>query len=242
MTKTTCAAALRRYGAVLVASGLFAAAVASAAPGDDAGMVTALSGGASYRSGAAGGLPVRAYMKLREGDHLTLSDATGRVQLIYFATGRQEIWTGPAQWRIGSGESAREAGSAPVTRQVPLAVLKRLEIAPGVTSHIANRTGMHTVRSLHPHARYPLAGRPFRDDPRLHALRDDVDKLRALLPADDPTADLAWLAGLFHIGAYDDLRSALPSIRQRHPGDAGLAALADSYEQMAAENTVKTGK
>jgi hypothetical protein len=197
-------------------------ALALAAPGDDVGMVTRLEGGARYQSIGAAALPLRAFMKIREGDRIEV-DALGRVQIVYFEGGRQERWDGPASFTAGTIASTPGSGGVPAVRVLPAAVLRRIAVAPDVMNHIRNRTGMHTVRSV---------ARSAAEDRAIRALRADVATVREGAPAGDLTADLLWISGLFQLRAYDEAGDALAALRAAYPNDAAVAELADNYKEM----------
>ena len=87
--------------------------------GRDAGLVTKLSGEVTYRTEVSKSQAVRAepFMKTRQGDRFDLpQDAV--VQLVYFQSGRQEIWKGPAAFEVGAGESSATAPHQEVRPEV----------------------------------------------------------------------------------------------------------------------------
>ena len=86
----------------LVAAGLMAAASAYAA--SDVGLVRQLAGNVSYDSGS-GSMQAKPYMKVRQGDRFSVA-AGAQVQVIYFDSGRQESFAGPASFVAGAKQSA----------------------------------------------------------------------------------------------------------------------------------------
>ena len=97
----------------------------------DVGLVTNLSGEATYanQTDQKQPVPAQAFMKVRQGDQFKLSPGS-KVQVVYFDNGRQETWTGPATFVAGAGES-RLAGegqgaAAPEVKILPAKVSKRL--------------------------------------------------------------------------------------------------------------------
>ena len=74
--------------------GLLALCAGARAQSTDAGMVTKVRGEVTYQSGAAAPKPVIAFMKLRGGDRIQLPPGA-TLQLVYFAGGLQETWSGP---------------------------------------------------------------------------------------------------------------------------------------------------
>jgi len=113
-----------------------------AARAADAGMITALSGEATF---AAGGATQKAvpFLKFAAGDRLTLS-AGASARLVFFEGGRQEVWKGAGQVELGA--TAGKGPGAPEVSQLPPLVINQLLKTPAAGQQ--GRTGMVRVRSL----------------------------------------------------------------------------------------------
>ncbi len=84
----------------MAAAFLAVAAASAQAPAADVGLITQLSGPVTYWNQAEKKEPVpaKAFMKIRQGDNFKLA-AAGSLTLLYFTSGRQETWRGPADRR-----------------------------------------------------------------------------------------------------------------------------------------------
>ena len=91
-----------------------AATVAAQTSLPDVGLITKLTGEATYWNKGDNQEPakVQAFMKVRQGDHLKLP-AAASLTLLYFASGRQETWKGPATLMAGDQESQVLGGKQP---------------------------------------------------------------------------------------------------------------------------------
>ena len=91
-----------------------AATVAAQTSLPDVGLITKLTGEATYWNKGDNQEPakVQAFMKVRQGDHLKLP-AAASLTLLYFASGRQETWKGPVTLMAGDQESKVLGGKQP---------------------------------------------------------------------------------------------------------------------------------
>ncbi len=116
--------------AVALLIGAAAALAQSSSP--DVGLVTKLSGKATYwNDQEKTPAKVQAFMKVRQGDHIELA-GEGALQLLYFASGRQETWKGPARLQAGSGQSLTPPGGqvTPEVKMLPASAAKKMAAAP----------------------------------------------------------------------------------------------------------------
>lgn len=184
-------------------------------------MLTQVSGDVrvSGRDGARGAV---AFLKVNDGDTLTLA-GSARVQMVYLANGRQEIWTGAGPVLVGSAES-RSQSLTPATSQVPALVLRQLEKTPAVGQH--GKTGMVMLRSMD-------------NLEKIDALETDYKDVRAKAAPDDTTPEVFYLTGLLDLGAYDDARKVLEDVRVRARTQPAYTAVAEHFERLLAEATAK---
>lgn len=112
---------------------LSAAAALAQSSSPDVGLVTKLSGKATYwNDQEKTPAKVQAFMKVRQGDHIELA-GEGALQLLYFASGRQETWKGPARLQAGNAESAPlgdKPQAAPEVKKLPASAAKKMAAAP----------------------------------------------------------------------------------------------------------------
>ncbi|MEQ1727553.1 MAG: hypothetical protein ABL982_04155 [Vicinamibacterales bacterium] len=184
-------------------------------------MLTQVSGDVrvSGRDGARGAV---AFLKVNEGDTLTLA-GSARVQMVYLANGRQEVWTGAGPVVVGSAQGRSQTLTA-ATSQVPALVLRQLEKTPAVGQH--GKTGMVMLRSMD-------------NLEKIDGLETDYKALRAGAVADDTTPELFYLTGLLDLGAYEDVRVVLNDVKARVATQPAYAAMVEHFERLLAEATAK---
>ena len=184
----------------------------------ESGMVTQVTGSATYSSGADKDKPVVSFMKVRNGDKLTLGK-DAKLQVVYFENGRQESWSGAAKLVIGAKESTAATGAAPPqVKKLPAIVLQQLSRAPGVVSDLKNRTGMIMVRSL------PMV--------KMRELDENYAALRKEAAEDDVTPELYLLSGLHELKLYRDMKPVLEDMRKRQPNNPEVQAVYDHYSKL----------
>jgi len=163
----------------------------------DVGMLTQVSGDVSIASDGAPRAAVP-FLKVNTGDKLTLG-GSGRIQLVYFSNGRQEVWKGAGQIEVGSLES--HSALKPELAQLPPLVVNQLAKTPAAGQQ--GKTGMIRVRSLE------------NPDAAAH-LDKQYNDLRKNSAADDTTPEVFLLSGLLEIKEYDRAKSVLADLRSKN--------------------------
>lgn len=199
---------------------LIAVSVARAASAQVA-MLTQVAGDVRV-SGKDGSRSAVPFLKVSEGDRLALG-ADGRVQLVFLASGRQEIWKGAGPVDIGAAEG-RSAVLKPETSQVPAIILKQLAKTPAAGQH--GKTGMVMLRSLD-----NLAAEDELDE--------DYTKFRASAAADDTTPEVFLLSGLLDMGSTEKARKVLGDIKTKHGKEPAYAALIEHFSGLIADAAKK---
>ena len=207
---------LRKVG-VFVVFALSSAGAASA----QVAMLTQVSGNVRV-SGKDGGREAVAFLKVNDGDTLTLA-ASARVQMVYLPSGRQEVWTGAGPVQVGTRQGASRSLVAQ-TSQVPALVLRQLEKTPAVGQH--GRVGMVMLRSLD-------------NLEQLDALQKDYKDFRAKTAADDTTPEVFFLTGLLELGGYDDAKKFLDELKTRQRTVSALGPVIEHFSRLLAEATAK---
>ena len=167
------------------------------------------------KEGARAAVP---FLKVNEGDRLTLA-GDARVQMVYLATGRQEIWKGAGRVDVGAQEGRSPALKAEAS-QLPPIILKQLAKTPAVGQH--GKTGMVMLRSLD-------------DLAAVDQLNDEYQKFRAAASADDPTPEVFLLTGLLDLGAVDDAKKALDDVKAKHGTQPVFAPVIEHFSRLVAE-------
>ena len=198
---------------VRAVAGLGATATMAAGPGREPVLVTAVKGQAT-RSSDSGPQTLQAFVKLREGDVLTLSGS--QVQLVFIEAQRQETWQGSGKVQIGAGEGKGSGLAPPQVRSLPEVLVKQIAKMP--TSDGQGRAGAIRLRSL-----------PTGD--ALAQVDETYAQLRRDAAGDDINPELYLLSSLFELKAYDRVEQAIADIRRSRPNDAQVATLTSLYEK-----------
>jgi hypothetical protein len=180
-------------------------------------MLTQVSGDVRV-SGSSGARPAVPFLKVNDGDTLTL-EANAKVQIVYLTGGRQEIWTGAGPVRVGARQSA-SGTLTPQTSQVPALVLRQLEKTPAVGQH--GKTGM--VR--------------LRDTDVLEALdtlEKDYTDYRAKAAADDVTPEVFYLTGLIDLQDYSRAAKVIQDLEAKSRTQPAYAPVVEHFVRLLAE-------
>jgi hypothetical protein len=193
--------------------GLLAGTALAAGPAADPVLVTAVKGQATRQSDA-GTQPLQAFVKLREGDVLTLTGA--QVQLVYVAGQRQETWQGSGKVQVGATEGKGNGLPAPQVRQLPEVMVKQMAKMP--TTEGQGRAGAIRLRSLATPEAFEQIDQTYR-------------QLRQGATADDLNPELYLLSSLFELKAYDRVEQAMADLRRDRPNDPQASALLGLYRK-----------
>lgn len=206
----------------LVAAGLMAAASAYAA--SDVGLVRQLAGNVSYDSGS-GSMQAKPYMKVRQGDRFSVA-AGAQVQVIYFDSGRQESFAGPASFVAGAKQSAVQSGAQPQVKTLPTDVPERIAQTPELLQ-IAKlgRSGGVAVRGIGTDQRLTLQERS-----EVSKAQATYEQLRATVAADDIMPEQYLYAVLQDHLLYHDMMPVVQEMSRRQPGNQDVAIMM-SYVQ-----------
>ena len=183
---------LKRY-LLSCAVGLFFANAALA----DQAMLTQVGGQVSV-AGKDGSRPAIAFLKVATGDKLTLP-ADGRVQIVYFGNGRQEIWAGAGQVEIG-GLEGRSPGLKAEVKQLPPLVVNQLAKTPAAGQQ--GKAGMILVRSLE-------------NPDAVDHLDKQYAELRGGSAPDDTTPEVFLLSGLIELKEVARAKELLAKLKDK---------------------------
>jgi hypothetical protein len=205
-------------GALALAASMAAGAVSAA---DDVGLINHLTGDVSFTSAGASA-KARAYMKIREGDRFILP-AGAQMRVVYFESGRQESFSGPAGFTAGARQSAVQAGAQPQVTSLPSGVSQKISQTPELIQ-IAKlgRSGGVAVRGM---------GREQRLTPQQQAevrqAHQTYEQLRKSAAADDITPELYLYAVLQDQLLYDDMKKVVSEMQMRQPKNPDVAAMVE---------------
>lgn len=175
----------------------------------DVGMVTQMNGEISITTGSDSRAVVP-FIKVNTGDKLTLASGA-KLQLVYFGSGRQEVWTGGGQVEVGSLNST--SALKPTVTQLP--PLVALQFAKMPVAGQQGKTGMIRMRSM--------------KTPETNAQLDkQYGDLKRRAEADDTTPEVYLLSGLIEIKEFNRAKSVLAELN----GKAGYQHVVDYFTPM----------
>ena len=218
-----------RLGAVglAVCLALVAAAVEAQSSSPDVGLVTGLSGEATYWTSGdqTKANRVQVFMKVHRGDRIKLP-VGAQLQILYLTPGRQETWKSPVTLTAGEGESQVAPGLKAAPPEVKL-------LPTRVTRKIGGSEMPLPPSSLRHSGVIPTMGGQPDDSPKTPGpAREDVReaqqiyaKLRRQTPAGDLTPELYYLSVLAENGKYPEMDKFMDTLQEQDPGNAALKEL-----------------
>lgn len=220
----------------LMTLAFFLAVVATpaATTSPDVGLVTKLSGEATYwnKDEQIPPTQVQSFMKLRLGDHLKLTGSAS-LQLLYFANGRQETWKGPATLIVGDLESSIANGKKeslqPEVLILPTKVTKYMGMAPlPLPRSSLFYSGVTQTRGVKiPGPKKTAAPPPLsaEDQSKIKEAEKISQDLRKGSEADDLTPELYFLGVLADYKQYPEMEKLIDIMQMKRPGDPALKDL-----------------
>jgi len=224
---------------VLAVSALMLGAVAAAAQASsaDVALVTKITGAVSYGSDGGPQRGAQAFMKIRQGDQFQVPQG-GVLQVVFFANGRQETWSGPAHLKIGeaSGQAVggRKTSPPPEVTVLPVKATRRLADAVPLSSSSLRHSG--AIQTMAPRAVSPgeappgKPGKPAK--PLTAAARQDLQEVERIYqqmvkgaPADDVTPELYYLGVLAEYGQSAKMAEVVAAMVAKRPGDPAVKKL-----------------
>jgi hypothetical protein len=198
----------------------------------DVGLITKLSGEATYWNNGENQNPakVRAFMKVRRGDHLKLP-AAASLTLLYFASGRQETWKGPATLMAGNQESQVLGGKQPAPQpEVKIFPARATQQMAGAPLHLPpasiNKSGV--IQTMGPRCETaPKTAAPLSSEAqrKIKAAEKVYRDLKKVAAADDVTPELYFFGVLAEYKQYPAMTKVVDIMLQKRPGDAALKDL-----------------
>ncbi|MCK9376580.1 MAG: hypothetical protein M0P73_10555 [Syntrophobacterales bacterium] len=214
------------FGAFLTAT------VAAQTSLPDVGLITKLSGGATYWNKDENKKPstVQAFMKVRQGDRLKLPVGAS-LTLLYFASGRQETWKGPATLMAGDRESqvlgGKQPAPQPEVKIFPAKATKQIAGAPLRLSPASmNKSGV--IQTMGPRCE-PAAksAAPFSSEAqrKIKAAEKVYRDLKKSAASDDVTPELYFYSVLAEYKQFPEMAEMVDNMLQKRPEDAALKDL-----------------
>jgi len=162
-----------------------------------------------------GPVAVEAFVKLKEGDRLSL-DNDSRLQVVYFENGRRETWSGPGRLEMAPREGKASGLPAPEVKTLPLVMAKQLARTPALDSQ--GRAGVTRLRSV-----------PSPD--ALTKLEDSYRELKSRAGGDDLAPEMYLLSGLYEMRELSRVERVLGDLQQDQPKNPEAALLISLYRK-----------
>ena len=201
---------------------LATATAVKAQEGGDVALITFVQGDVALVT-QQGRQPLPAFVKLKRGDLLALGKA--RLQLVYFASGRQEMWQGGGRVEILAGESRGFGLPNPEVKTLASMMVKQIARAPTVDSE--GRVLTSRVRAI----ATPEA---------IAKLDDTYRRMRMETVRADLNPELFLLSGLFEMREVERVEQVLRDLQRARPGDMEVGLLVALY-QKAIRNARESG-
>ena len=207
------------FHTVVVAIAAAAASALACAQGVDVGIVNLVAGDASFTPLAGPAGKVQAFMRVREGDRISVPDG-GQVRLVFLESARQERWSGPAVFRATRTQGEPISGKPAEVQPLPAGVPQRISRIPELVQNA--KLGGVQVRGL---GARPQPSAASGQDP-LREARAAYEGMRSAMPADDITPELYLYAALEEFQRYADMQAVVAEMQKRQPDSADVRALA----------------
>ena len=185
---------------------------------EDVGLINRLHGDVSYQGAGVASAKATAFMKVREGDRFAVP-AGGVLTIVYFDSGRQEIWKGPSNFKAGLKQSDGQSGNPDVS-QLPGGVPARLsQTAKVIQIAKLGRAAGVMVRSVKPKLT------PAQAEEVSQAKRT-YDSWKATTDADDITPELYLYTVLHAHMLYDDMKAVVATMQYKQPNSPEVKDMA----------------
>jgi hypothetical protein len=212
-------------------------------PPRDVGLVTALSGEVIYWSQAEAQGRAEPFMKVRIGDRFEVGKDSS-VQIVFFQVSRQELWRGPASFKVGEtqGEALGGTTKGPEVTVLPSGTGQGIQRVPTLLRRAGlSRVGAMQVRGT-PGARAEEAAPPGEaalsqeERAEIEAARETYKAMRQKAQAGDLTPELFLLGILSEYEQYGEMEALLREALSRHPGNDVLKDLAGWVQSQRAKS------
>lgn len=180
----------------------------------DVALVMSVQGKVTRHEGA-NTVPVEAFIKLGEGDRLSL-ERGAQLRVAYFENGRHETWAGPGGLELAAHGGQSLGSAAPDVKSLPLPVARQLARTPAT-----DREGRKA----------PARTRAVQAPDAMARLEATYQELRARAGADDLEPETYLLSGLFELRELDRVEKLLGDLKQDRPRSAEAALLIALYRK-----------
>jgi hypothetical protein len=204
------------------------AAAGAQSPPVDVGLITKLSGQATYWNEVSQKTPkpAQVFMKIRKGDHLKMASGTV-LEVVYFQGGRKETWQGPAviiAEEAGSRSESATKGQA-VVALLPSEASQGLRRIPALLDQARlGRSGGIQVRGPGEGPRKTVVlGKKGQTE--IARAREVYQHWREQSSPDDVTPELNLLGTLAEYQQYAEMEKVIQNALERQPDNEALKEL-----------------
>lgn len=163
----------------------------------------------------AGAVPVEAFVKLNEGDKLSLETDT-RLRVVYFDNGRQETWAGPGRLEMTLREGKASGLSAAEVKSLPLVMARQLARTPALDGQ--SRGGVTRLRSVG-------------SQDAMARLEDAYRDIRSRTAPNDLGPEMYLLSGLYEMRELDRVERVIGDLQKDQPKNPEAALLIALYRK-----------
>ena len=201
------------------------AAAGAQPPPVDVGLITKLSGEATYWNETSQKTPKQAqvFMKIRKGDHLKMASGAA-LDIVYFQGGRKETWQGPAVIIAEEGASRAESAAKgqAVVALLPSEASRGLRRIPALLDQARlGRSGGIQVRGPGEGLKKTVVpGRKGQTE--IVRAREVYQHWRSQTSPEDVTPELNLLGTLSEYQQYAEMEKVVQNALQRQPDNAAL--------------------
>ena len=188
--------------------------IAQADPRADVAMVTFIHGGVC-RVAVQGPQAVQPFVKLKQGDVLAL-ERNARLQIVYFAGGRHETWSGKGRLEIAEAKSLRYRLPQPAIKVLPAAIINQIAKTPVLDGQGQSR--IVRTRAIATPAAIAQVEKTY------NRLRRDADQ-------DDLNPELFLLSGLFEMRELERVEQVLGNLQKNRRGNPEVGLMVALYRK-----------
>ncbi|CAG0992397.1 hypothetical protein RHDC4_02589 [Rhodocyclaceae bacterium] len=198
---------------IVIATSLLASTGAISQQAIDSALITSLHGSVDLVT-PQGKQPLQAFTKLKRGDLLALGRARG--QLVYFESGRQEIWNGGGRLEVLGTESRAFGLANPEVKMLSVSMVRQIARTPAPDSQ--GRGGVVRTRAIASPEAIAKLESSYRQL-RMEAVRGDLNP------------ELYLLSGLFEMREIERVEQLLRDLQQSRPGDTEVGLVVALYQK-----------
>ncbi|MCP4023117.1 MAG: hypothetical protein GY729_14845 [Desulfobacteraceae bacterium] len=196
------------------------------------GMITQISGSASYVDiKTSQGAPLKPFMKLYEGDKVTLEDKA-QVQLILFANGSKSTWKGPVTFVVKKTKAVPVGNTAykPTVSSMPDVVTKEVRrIAKIVDPSRMQKAGAQVVRGNETESTQeeplPSVELDPSEEREINLARNTYDSLIKESAKNDITPELFLFSVLADYDQFKEMGTLINTMRKKQPENPTIRQL-----------------